>query len=94
VLAQDKALKVAFSVSSDTTAVVPFVRPQGTTDYTQPPRGQPRRGARGRSIDGLLNATTYDVVLRAVDGAGNQSANSEPGSGTPRRTDRLLGHVS
>ena len=85
VLAQDKALKVAFSVSSDTTEVIPFIRPQGSTDYTQRPTISLGTG-REVIVDGLLNATTYDVLLRAVDGAGNQSADSEPASGTPRRT--------
>ncbi|MBE2250378.1 MAG: hypothetical protein IAE78_12610 [Myxococcus sp.] len=85
VLAQDKALKVAFSVSSDTAQVVPFVRPQGATDFSQ--RSTVSLGA-GRElvIDGLLNGTTYDVKLRAIDGAGNESADSELDSGTPRRT--------
>lgn len=85
VLPQDKALKVAFSVSSDTTQIIAFVRPQGSTDYTRRPNISLGAG-REIVIDGLLNATTYDVVLRAVDGADNESADSEPGSGTPRRT--------
>ncbi|MDP1915148.1 MAG: hypothetical protein Q8L14_02800 [Myxococcales bacterium] len=85
VLAQDKALKVAFSVSSDTTEVIPFIRPQGSTEYAQRPTISLGTG-REVIVDGLLNATTYDVVLRAIDGAGNQSADSEPASGTPRRT--------
>lgn len=85
VLAQDKALKVDFSVSSDTTELIPFIRPQGTTDYTRRPTVSLGSG-REIVIDGLLNGTTYDVLLRAIDGAGNESADSEPGSGTPRRT--------
>ena len=85
VLSQDKALKVDFSTSSDTTHIIPFVRPQGTTDYARRPTISLGTG-RQIVVDGLLNGTTYDVVLRAVDGANNESADSEPGSGTPRRT--------
>jgi hypothetical protein len=85
VSAQDKALKVDFSVSSDTTHVIPFVRPQGSADYARRPTISLGTG-RQIIIDGLLNGTTYDVVLRAIDGAGNESADSEPSAGTPRRT--------
>jgi hypothetical protein len=85
VLSQDKAVKVMFSVSADTTQVIPFVRPQGTSDFTQRPTVSLGTG-REIVIDGLLNGTTYDVVLRAIDGAGNESADSQLKAGTPRRT--------
>lgn len=85
VRSRDKALSVDFSVSSDTTHVIPFVRMQGETDYV---RRETVSLGTGRTVvvDGLLNGTTYDVKLRAIDAAGNESADSEPGSGTPRRT--------
>jgi hypothetical protein len=37
-------------------------------------------------IDGLVNGRTYVVKLRAVDGAGNESFDSEEREGAPRRT--------
>lgn len=83
--AQDKALKVGYSVSSDTTELVPLVRAQGETEFR-------RRSAEAVSsgkeliIDSLLNGTTYEVVLRARDGAGNESVDSELNAGTPIRT--------
>lgn len=83
--AQDKALKVGYSVSSDTTEVVPLVRAQGETEFR-------RRSVETVSsskeiiIDSLLNGTTYEVVLRARDGAGNESTDSELNAGTPIRT--------
>lgn len=82
---QDKALKLEFSVSSDTTAVVPFVRLQGEADFI---RREAISLGTGRTavVDGLLNGSTYDVKLRAFDLAGNESADSEIVSGTPRRT--------
>jgi hypothetical protein len=85
VVMQDKALKLEFSVSSDTTQIVPFVRMQGEADFVR--RETVSLGS-GRTVvvDGLLNATTYDVKLRAVDLAGNESADSDIVSGTPRRT--------
>lgn len=85
VLLQDKALRLEFSVSSDTTQIVPFVRKQGDADFVR--RSTVSLGT-GRSVvvEGLLNGTTYDVMLRAVDSAANESADSEIVSGTPRRT--------
>lgn len=82
---QDKALKVAFSVSSDTTEVIPFSRAQGETEFRRRKTISLGTG-REISVDELLNATTYDIKLRAIDAAGNESADSEIASGTPRRT--------
>lgn len=82
---RDKALGLTFSVSSDTAQIIPFVRKQGDTDFTR--RENISLGSsRDVIIDQLLNGTTYDVKLRAIDAAGNESADSEIASGTPRRT--------
>jgi hypothetical protein len=85
VRSQDSGLKVAYSVASDVTQVVPFVRAQGETDFA-------RRGAVGVNGDkdvtlsNLANGTTYEVFLRAVDGAGNESVDGELAAGLPVKT--------
>ncbi len=81
----DKALRVGFSVSSDTIEVVPFSRPQGQADFRRH-KTVSLGTSREIKIDELLNGTTYDIQLRAIDGAGNESADSELASGTPIRT--------
>lgn len=85
VLAQDKALKVSFTVSSDTASVVPLVRVAGSADFVR--RSAISLGA-GRElvVDGLLNGVEYEVRMTALDAAGNESAESESITGTPRRT--------
>lgn len=85
VASQDKALKVSFSVSSDTSEVVPFTRALGETDFRRH-KTVSLGSSRSISVDELLNGTTYDVKLRAIDSAGNESTDSELASGTPKRT--------
>jgi hypothetical protein len=85
VSSQDKALKVAFTVSSDTAQVIPFSRAQGTADFRRH-KTVSLGGGREVVVDELLNGTTYDLRLRAIDAAGNESADSELASGTPKRT--------
>lgn len=85
VSSQDKALKVAFTVSSDTAQVIPFSRAQGNTDFRRH-KTLSLGGGREVVVDELLNGTTYDIRLRAIDAAGNESADSELASGTPKRT--------
>jgi hypothetical protein len=80
----DRALKLNVSASSDTAEILPFVREQGAMEFQARPRVT-LGGSKEVTVDGLLNGTTYDVKLQAVDGAGNISVDSELAAGTPRR---------
>jgi hypothetical protein len=80
----DKGLRIAVSASSDTVGLIPFVREQGTMEFSQRSRTT-LGGSKELQLEGLLNDTTYDVKVQAVDAAGNVSADSGLISGTPRR---------
>jgi hypothetical protein len=80
----DKGLRIGVSASSDTVQVIPFVREQGAMEFSQRSRAT-LGGSKELQLEGLINDTTYDVKLQAVDGAGNVSADSGLVSGTPRR---------
>lgn len=86
VAARDRALKLTFTATSDTASVIPFVRAQGETNFRELKEQQISSTTREVLVEDLLNATTYDVMLRARDGAGNTSVDSEPAAGTPVRT--------
>ena len=82
---QDTALKLQFTVSSDTFAVHFDARAQGQADFTERVDVQVTTG-KGATIDHLINGTTYDLRARAEDSAGNISEPSEIVSATPRHT--------
>ncbi|MCA2980366.1 MAG: fibronectin type III domain-containing protein [Myxococcaceae bacterium] len=86
----DKGLRVSVSASSDTVEIVPLIREQGATEYSERSRVA-LTGSKEVVVDGLLNGTTYDVRLRAVDAAGNVSPDSEAAAGTPRRVIGFFG---
>lgn len=89
-VAQDEAVRVPFSVDSDTTVVVVEAMAQGGVDYAEV-------GDAAASSDfvvgrGLANGTTYDVRLRAKDAAGNVSDPTAAVAVTPIRTVGLWGY--
>lgn len=85
VVSRDKALRLYFTATSDTTSVVPLVRAKGQPDFIE--QAEVTLGSsRELTIDGLQNNTTYELALRAKDAAGNVSVASELAEGTPVRT--------
>lgn len=82
--ALDGSIRVSFAVDSDTQVVLAEVRPQGTTDFTS--GGEAVANAGAIRVSGLTNGTTYDIQLRAKDGAGNVSPPSDLVASTPIRT--------
>lgn len=83
--AQDGALALKVTASSDAIIVRVEVRPQGTADFVERASFSPTSGSSVR-ISGLTNGTTYDVQARSEDAASNRSAPSELVSGTPELT--------
>lgn len=83
--AQDGALKVKVSATSETQTVHVDVREQGSADFREKAKITIASSTTA-TVSGLVNGTTYDVQARAEDAAGNISAPSELAAGTPRRT--------
>jgi hypothetical protein len=83
-VAQDGALTVSVSFDSDTIFVHFYVRQVGTSDFTE--RAKISSNVTSARIEGLENGTTYEIVARAEDQAGNFSDYSQPVQGTPVRT--------
>lgn len=82
--AQDEAVKVSFSVDTDTTVVILEVQGPGDLDFRQLNEAVSSNGnIRG---DGLENNVPYQVRLRAKDAAGNVSEPSADVTLTPIRT--------
>ncbi len=90
VRSQDSGLKVTYSAASDVTEVVPFVRAQGETDFARRANAGVNRN-KDVTLGNLANGTTYEVFLRAVDGAGNESVDGERSTGLPVKTIGLWG---
>ncbi len=90
VTAQDEAVRISFSTDSDTTRVQVESRPSGVGDYVvigeAPIVNTFVRGT------GLVNGVTYEVRLRALDGAGNVSDPSAVEEVTPIRTVGFWGY--
>lgn len=88
--AQDEAVKVGFTVDSDTSVVLLEVNGGKFTDFTQIKDGT----ASNSSIkgDGLENNVTYQVRLRARDAAGNTSEPSAEIMVTPIKTLGFYGY--
>jgi hypothetical protein len=88
--AQDEAVKVGFTVDSDTSVVLLEVMGGKYTDFTQIKDGS----ASNSSIkgDGLENNVMYQVRLRARDAAGNTSEPSPEISATPIKTLGFYGY--
>lgn len=82
--AQDSAVRVGFSVDSDTSTVL--VEVKGPTDLDYFEKGETTATATYIRAEGLTNNTLYDVRLRAKDGAGNVSEPSGEVQVTPIRT--------
>lgn len=88
--ALDQGAKVSFTTDSDATIVQLEVRAQGEADFTMIKEAT----ASNNSITGtnMVNNTTYDVRLRAVDAAGNISVPSQSDSVTPIKTLGFYGY--
>lgn len=88
--AEDQGVKVSYTVDSDASLVQLEVRAQGDTDFTMIKEAT----ASNNSISGtgLVNNTTYDVRLRAVDAAGNISDPSPAEAVTPIKTLGFYGY--
>ncbi len=82
--AQDGAAGVTFTVDTDAETVV--VEAKGPTDADYVTRGDAAASAGTVRATKLVNGNTYDVRLKAVDGAGNVSEPTEPWAVTPIRT--------
>ncbi|MBL8914165.1 MAG: hypothetical protein JNM17_25905 [Archangium sp.] len=88
--ALDQGTKVTFTADTDATLVQLEVRAQGEVDFTMIKEG----AASNKSITGtgMVNGTTYDVRLRAVDAAGNISDPSIAAAVTPIKTLGFYGY--
>jgi uncharacterized protein (TIGR03382 family) len=84
IVANDKSLRVNFTVDKDSSVVFAQVRPQGETDYRA--AGEATASTGFIIISGLANKTTYDVQVQARDAAGNLSEWSAPVAATPIET--------
>jgi hypothetical protein len=84
VVANDKSLRVNFTVDNDAAVVFAQVRPQGKTDYVA--AGEATASTGFINISGLANGTTYDVQVQARDAAGNLSEWSAATPATPIET--------
>ncbi len=82
---QDSALLVKFKASPDTTVIHVYTREQGTAAFIEKAQLATASGS-SIKVSGLTNDTTYDVMARSEDAAGNFSENSELFSATPRLT--------
>jgi hypothetical protein len=88
--AQDEAVRVAFSVDSDTSAVI--VEARGPTDIDFVSRGETASSSTFIRGENLQNGVLYTVHLRARDAAGNLSDPSDPIEVTPIRTVGFWGY--
>jgi hypothetical protein len=89
--AQDQGVKVGFDVDSDTTVVQLEVKAMADPDF----RVIKESSATSQTSiigTGLINNTTYDVRLRAVDAAGNVSLPSDAVAITPIKTLGFYGY--
>lgn len=91
--AQDGAASVEFSVDSDTETVIAEVRGPGGSDFSRVGSAIVANTKTVRAT-GLLNSVTYELRLRAIDGAGNESDPSAAVSVTPILTHGLLGYYA
>lgn len=82
--AQDGAVRVGFSVDSDTSTVI--IEVKGPTDPDWFEKGETTAAATYIRAEGLTNNTIYDVRIRAKDAAGNISEPSALVQVTPIRT--------
>jgi hypothetical protein len=74
--AQDQAVRVGFTVDSDTSKVLVEARGPDDLDYVS--RGETTASATYVRAEGLTNNVVYKVRLRAKDVAGNVSEASDP----------------
>lgn len=74
--AQDKAVRVAFTVGSDTDVVLIEVKGPSDLDFRE--AGESAASNNYIRAEGLENNVTYDVRLRARDAAGNVSVPTDP----------------
>ncbi|MFT3709513.1 MAG: hypothetical protein QM817_17945 [Archangium sp.] len=89
--AQDQGVKITFTVDSDTATVQLEVKSPTDADFKVIKDGD---AVSQKTItgSGLLNQTTYDVRLRAVDAAGNISDPSASVAVTPIKTLGFYGY--
>jgi hypothetical protein len=88
--AQDEAVRVGFTVDTDTSVVLLEVKGPADVDFKQIQESL----ASNSSIkgDGLENNVSYEVQLRARDAAGNTSVPSAPITVTPIKTLGFFGY--
>ena len=88
--AQDEAVRVGFTVDTDTSLVLLEVKGPADADFRQIQEGL----ASNKSIKGtgLENNVTYEVQIRARDAAGNTSVPSTPITVTPIKTLGFFGY--
>lgn len=84
IAAQDEAVRVQFSVDSDTSVVI--VETRGPNDIDFVGRGETAATSSFLRGENLQNGVTYDVQIRARDAAGNLSEPSDVVQVTPIRT--------
>jgi hypothetical protein len=83
---EDKALKINFSVSGDTTRVTARAKASGSVDFVFSETINVSESVKFIRLTGLKNAQLYDIQLQATDAAGNVSDPSALSSGTPTQT--------
>ncbi len=91
--AQDKAATIEFTADSDTVTVTVEVKGPSDADFRVAGTAIVVNTKQVRAT-GLANNTTYDLRLRGVDGAGNESNPSPITSVTPILTQGLLGYYA
>lgn len=80
IVPQDGALVINFTASTDS-SLVTVAYEDAVGPYTNGPSGPASSGS--IRLEGLINGTTYAVLIYAEDAAGNQSAASNVVLGTP-----------
>ncbi len=91
--AQDGAASIEFTADSDTVTVQAEVKGPNDLDYYVAGSAIVVNTKTVRAT-GLLNSQTYEVRIRAIDGAGNVSNPSSTVSVTPILTQGLLGYYA